>query len=394
MKYKVNKEGYYGKFGGAFVPPVLKPNLQELEDNYLKIIESEEFQKEYKLLLKDYVGRPTPLYYANNLSKKYGAHIYLKREDLNHTGAHKINNTIGQILIAKYLGKKRIIAETGAGQHGVATATACALMGMECTIIMGAKDIERQAPNVARMKMLGATVKPAKSGTATLKEAVDEALGYWVEDPKAFFLIGSVVGPHPYPDMVARLQSVISKEIKIQLKEKTGKENPDTIIACVGGGSNATGAFYHFLEDEDVELVVVESAGYGVNSGKTAATLHLGKEAVLHGSNTIVMLDEKGEVVEPYSISAGLDYPGVGPLYAHLNDIKRIKLVNITDDEALSAAYELTQIEGIIPALESSHAVAALSKIKFNKNQVVVVNLSGRGDKDLDTYMKNLDKCK
>ncbi|MBS9773887.1 MAG: tryptophan synthase subunit beta [Tenacibaculum sp.] len=390
MKYQVNEKGYYGKFGGAFIPPMLQPNVKELEDNYLKIIQSEAFQKEYKELLQDYVGRPSPLYYAKNLSNKYGTHIYLKREDLNHTGAHKINNTIGQILIAKHLGKKKIIAETGAGQHGVATATACALMGMECTVIMGAEDIKRQAPNVSRMKMLGATVKPANSGSATLKEAVDEALGYWMEDPTAFFLIGSVVGPHPYPDMVARLQSVISEEIKKQLKEKTGKENPDTIIACVGGGSNATGAFYHFLDDEEVELVVVESAGCGVNSGKTAATLHLGKEGVLHGSKTILMQDENGEVIEPYSISAGLDYPGVGPLFAHLNDVGRIKLISVTDDEALNSAYELTRIEGIIPALESSHAVAVLSKMKFKKDQVVVVNLSGRGDKDLETYMKSL----
>lgn len=390
MKYQVNKEGFYGKFGGAFIPPILEPNVKELADNYLNIIQSEAFQKEYKELLKDYVGRPSPLYYAKNLSEKYGTHIYLKREDLNHTGAHKINNTIGQILIAKHLGKKKIIAETGAGQHGVATATACALMGIKCTVVMGAEDIKRQAPNVARMKMLGATVKSANSGSGTLKEAVDEALGYWIEDPEAYFLIGSVVGPHPYPDMVARLQSIISEEIKQQLKEKTGKKNPDTIIACIGGGSNATGAFYHFLEEENVELIVVESAGYGLNTNKTASTLHLGKEAILHGSKTIVIQDENGEVLEPHSISAGLDYPGVGPLYAHLHNIGRIKLVNVTDTEALDAAYELTRIEGIIPALESSHAIGALAKIKFDKDQVVVINLSGRGDKDLDTYMKHL----
>ncbi len=392
MKYQVNENGFYGNFGGAFVPPVVEANVKELEENYLKIIQSEAFQEEYKTLLKDYVGRPTPLYYAKNLSKKYSTNIYLKREDLNHTGAHKINNTLGQILIAKHLGKKRIIAETGAGQHGVATATACALMEMKCTIIMGAEDIKRQAPNVARMKMLGATIQPANSGSATLKEAVDEALGYWVEDPEAYFLIGSAVGPHPYPDMVAKLQSVISEEIKKQLKEKTGKENPDTIIACVGGGSNATGAFYHFFNDEDVELIVVESAGHGIDTTKTAATLHLGTEGVLHGSKTIVMQDGNGEVVEPHSISAGLDYPGVGPLYAHLHDIKRTKLVNVTDEEALESAYELTRIEGIIPALESAHAVAALDKIPFEKDQVVVVNLSGRGDKDLETYMTHLEK--
>ncbi len=390
MKYQVNEKGFYGKFGGAFIPPAVEPNIKELEENYLKIIQSEAFQKEYKELLKDYVGRPSPLYYAKNLSKKYNTNIYLKREDLNHTGAHKINNTIGQILIAKHLGKKKVIAETGAGQHGVATATACALMGLECTIIMGAEDIKRQAPNVARMKMLGATIKPANSGSATLKEAVDEALGYWIEDPDAYFLIGSVVGPHPYPDMVARLQSVISEEIKKQLFEKTGKENPDTIIACVGGGSNATGAFYHFFENEEVELIVVEASGHGLYTEKTAATLHLGKEGILHGSKTIVMQDKNGEVIEPHSISAGLDYPGVGPLYAHLHDIKRTKLIDITDKEALNAAYELTRTEGIIPALESSHAVAVLNKLTFKKDQVIVVNLSGRGDKDLETYITNL----
>ncbi len=390
MKYQVNEKGFYGKFGGAFIPPIVEPNIKELEENYLKIIQSEAFQKEFIELLKDYVGRPTPLYYARNLSKKYNTNIYLKREDLNHTGAHKINNTLGQILVAKHLGKKRVIAETGAGQHGVATATACALMGMKCTIIMGAEDIKRQAPNVARIKMLGATIQPANSGSATLKEAVDEALGYWVEDPEAYFLIGSAVGPHPYPDMVARLQSVISEEIKKQLKEKTGKENPDTIIACVGGGSNATGAFYHFFKEEDVELVVVEASGHGMDTEKTAATLHLGREGVLHGSKTIVMQDENNEVIEPHSISAGLDYPGVGPLYAHLHDIKRIKLVNVTDEEALDSAYELTRKEGIIPALESAHAVAGLNKMTFSKDQVVVVNLSGRGDKDLETYIRHL----
>lgn len=391
MKFQVNENGYYGKFGGAFIPEVLEPNVNELKENYVQIIESETFQKEFKQLLKDYVGRPSPLYYATHLSEKYGAHIYLKREDLNHTGAHKINNTIGQILIAKHLGKTKVIAETGAGQHGVATATACALMGMECTIIMGENDIKRQAPNVARMKMLGASVIPATSGTGTLKEAVDEALGLWIEDTSAFFLIGSVVGPHPHPDMVARLQSVISEEIKYQLKEKTGKENPDTIVACVGGGSNATGAFYHFLDNEDVELIVIESAGHGLNSGKTAATLKLGTEAVLHGSKTIVMTDEEGNVVEPHSISAGLDYPGVGPLYAHMHDVGRTKLMSVTDKEALDAAFELSRIEGIIPALESSHAFAALPKMNFKKDQVVVVNLSGRGDKDLETYMNYME---
>ncbi len=392
MKYQVNEKGFYGKFGGAYIPEELKPNVKELEDNYLKIINSEAFQKEFKTLLKDYVGRPSPLYYAQHLSEKHQTNIFLKREDLNHTGAHKINNTIGQILIAKHLGKTKVIAETGAGQHGVATATACALMGMECTIVMGAEDIKRQAPNVLRMKMLGATVKPANSGSATLKEAVDEALVHWIQDSKAFYLLGSAVGPHPYPDMVLRLQSIISEEIKQQLKEKTGKEKPDTIVAAVGGGSNAGGAFYHFLEDESVELVVVESSGYGLNSDKTAATLHLGKEGILHGSKTIVMQDENGEVIEPHSISAGLDYPGVGPLFAHLYDTKRVKLISISDKEALNGALELSQKEGIIPALESAHAIAALSKMTFDKNQVVVVNVSGRGDKDLETYIAHFDK--
>lgn len=389
-KFHVDKNGYYGQFGGAFIPELLYPNVKELEDNYLKIIESKEFQKEFKYLLKDYVGRPTPLYLAKRLSEKYGAHIYLKREDLNHTGAHKVNNTVGQILIAKHLGKKRIIAETGAGQHGVATATVCALMGLECIVFMGEVDIKRQAPNVARMKMLGAKVVAATSGSKTLKDATNEAIRYWIQNPDTYYLIGSVVGPHPYPDMVARLQAVISEEIKAQLKEKTGKENPDTIIACVGGGSNAAGAFYHFLDDEKVELIAVEAAGLGVNSGESAATSQLGEVGVIHGSKTILMQDEFGQIIEPYSISAGLDYPGVGPLHAFLYESKRAKFMNATDQEALDAAYELTKIEGIIPALETAHALAVLPKINFKKNQVVVVNLSGRGDKDLETYIKNL----
>ena len=390
-KFHPDKNGYYGQFGGAFIPELLYPNVKELEDNYIHIIESDEFQKEYKSLLKDYVGRPSPLYLAKRLSEKYDAHIYLKREDLNHTGAHKVNNTIGQILIAQKLGKRKIIAETGAGQHGVATATVCALMGLECTVFMGEKDIERQAPNVARMKMLGAKVVPALSGSKTLKDATNEAIRYWIQHPETFYLIGSVVGPHPYPDMVARLQAVISEEIKWQLKEKTGNENPDTIIACVGGGSNAAGAFYHYLDDEEVELIAVEAAGLGVNSGESAATSQLGDVGVIHGSKTILMQDEYGQIVEPYSISAGLDYPGVGPLHAYLFESKRAKFMNATDKEALEAAYELTKIEGIIPALESAHALAVLSKIKFKKDQVVVVNLSGRGDKDLETYIKYLE---
>ncbi|AZJ36734.1 tryptophan synthase subunit beta [Tenacibaculum singaporense] len=390
MKFQPDNNGYYGQFGGAFIPELLYPNVKELEDNYIKIIESEEFQAEYKDLLKHYVGRPSPLYLAKRLSEKYGATIYLKREDLNHTGAHKVNNTIGQILIAKHLGKTKILAETGAGQHGVATATVCALMGLECIVFMGETDIQRQAPNVARMKMLGAKVVPATSGSKTLKDATNEAIRYWIQHPDTYYLIGSVVGPHPYPDMVARLQAVISEEMKVQLKEQTGKENPDTIIACVGGGSNAAGAFYHYLEDEEVELIAVEAAGLGVNSGESAATSQLGEVGVIHGSKTILMQDEYGQIVEPYSISAGLDYPGVGPLHAYLHETERTTFMNATDKEALDAAYELTKIEGIIPALESAHALAVLPKMNLQKDQVVVVNLSGRGDKDLETYIKHL----
>ncbi|WP_196889505.1 tryptophan synthase subunit beta [Aureivirga sp. CE67] len=392
MKYKVDKNGYYGEFGGAFIPELLYPNVEELALNYERIISSEAFQKEYIQLLKDYVGRPTPLYFAKRLSEKYHVPIYLKREDLNHTGAHKINNTIGQILIAKHLGKKRIIAETGAGQHGVATATVCALMNLECVVYMGAVDIERQAPNVARMKMLGATVIPAKSGSQTLKDATNEAIRDWIGNPEdTYYLIGSVVGPHPYPDMVAKLQSVISEEIKAQLLEKTGTEFPTKIIACVGGGSNAAGAFYHFLENENVELIAVEAAGKGVETEETAATSQVGDMGILHGSKTLLMQDEFGQVIEPYSISAGLDYPGVGPLHAHLFQSKRATFLNATDMEALEAALELTRLEGIIPALESAHALAVLSKINFKKDDVVVLNLSGRGDKDLATYQKYLD---
>ena len=391
-KFHPDKNGYFGQFGGAFIPELLHPNVQELADNYIQIIESEEFQKEYKSLLKDYVGRPTPLYLAKRLSEKYGATIYLKREDLNHTGAHKVNNTVGQILIAKKLGKTKIIAETGAGQHGVATATVCALMGLECTVFMGEKDIVRQAPNVARMKMLGAKVVSATSGSKTLKDATNEAIRYWIQHPETFYLIGSVVGPAPHPDMVARLQAIISEEMKWQLKEKTGKENPDTIIACVGGGSNAAGAFYHYLDDEDVELIAVEAAGLGVNSGESAATSQLGEVGIIHGSKTILMQDKYGQIKEPYSISAGLDYPGVGPLHAFLYESKRATFMNATDKEALDAAFELTKIEGIIPALETAHALAVLSKIKFKKDQVVVVNLSGRGDKDLEIYIKHLEE--
>lgn len=388
--FQPDKNGYFGQYGGAYIPELLYPNVKEIEDHYIQIIASKAFQQEYKSLLKDYVGRPSPLYYAKRLSGKYGTHIYLKREDLNHTGAHKINNTIGQILIAKKLGKTQIIAETGAGQHGVATATVCALMGLDCTVFMGEKDIIRQAPNVARMKMLGAKVVPATSGSKTLKDATNEAIRYWIQHPYTFYLIGSVVGPHPHPDMVARLQAVISEEMKWQLLEKTGKENPDTIIACVGGGSNAVGAFYHYMEEKDVELIAVEAAGKGVYSGKSAATSQLGEVGIIHGSKTILMQDDYGQIVEPYSISAGLDYPGVGPLHAFLYDTKRAKFMNATDEEALQAAYELTRIEGIIPALETAHALAVLPKLIFDKDQVVVINLSGRGDKDLETYIKHL----
>ena len=390
-KFHPDKSGYFGQFGGAFVPELLFPNVKELEDNYIQIIESEEFQQEYKDLLKEYVGRPSPLYLAKRLSEKYGAYIYLKREDLNHTGAHKINNTIGQVLIAKKLGKTKIIAETGAGQHGVATATVCALMGLDCTVFMGEKDIVRQAPNVARMKMLGATIVPATSGSKTLKDATNEAIRYWIQHPETFYMIGSVVGPHPHPDMVARLQAVISEEIQWQLKEKTGKTTPDTIIACVGGGSNAAGAFYHFMDDENVELIAVEAAGLGVNSGESAATSQLGEVGIIHGSKTILMQDDFGQIMEPYSISAGLDYPGVGPLHAFLYESNRAIFMNATDQEALTAAYELTKIEGIIPALETAHALAVLPKLNIKKDQVIVINLSGRGDKDLETFIKHLD---
>lgn len=387
MSYKVNLEGFYGEFGGAFIPEMLYHNVNELKENYLNIINSIEFQKEFKQLLKDYVGRPTPLYFAKRLSEKYATNIFLKREDLNHTGAHKINNTIGQILLAKHLNKKRIIAETGAGQHGVATATVCALMNLECIIYMGEIDIKRQAPNVARMKMLGAEVRPALSGSKTLKDATNEAIRDWIANPlTTYYLIGSVVGPHPYPDMVAKFQSIISEEMKIQLLEKTGRDYPDKIIACVGGGSNAAGAFYHYLDNHKVELIAVEAEGLGLTSGESAATTQLGSEGIIHGSKTFLMQNIEGQITEPYSISAGLDYPGVGPLHAHLFKSKRGVFLGATDKEALNAALELTKLEGIIPALESAHALAVLSKIKTKSNENVVVNLSGRGDKDMETY--------
>ncbi len=387
-----DENGFYGEFGGAFVPEMLYPNVLELQQNYLKIIQTEDFQKEFKLLLKDYVGRPTPLYFSKNLSEQFQAQIYLKREDLNHTGAHKINNAIGQVLLAKRLNKKRIIAETGAGQHGVATATACALLGLDCTIYMGEIDIERQKPNVERMRLLGAKIQPAKSGSRTLKDATNEAIRAWISDPVGtHYIIGSVVGPHPYPDLVAQFQSVISEEIKIQLKEKTGNENPDYVIACLGGGSNAIGAFYHFIDNGKTKLIAVEAGGLGVYSGKTAATIALGKKGIIHGSKTYLIQTEDGQIVEPHSISAGLDYPGIGPIHSYLHDTKKAEVVSITDDEAMQAAYDLSRKEGIIPAIESAHALAYLHKMKFKKDDVVVVNLSGRGDKDLAT-LQNYSK--
>ncbi len=391
MKFSVNEYGYYGNFGGAFIPEMLYPNVKALQESYLKIIHEESFQMEFQQLLRDYVGRPTPLFYAVRLSEKYNTNIFLKREDLCHTGAHKINNTIGQILLALKLGKKRIIAETGAGQHGVATATVCALKGLECIVYMGEKDIERQAPNVARMKMLGATVVPALSGSKTLKDATNEAIRDWINNPvDTHYIIGSVVGPHPYPDMVARFQSVISEELKKQLLVNTGSELPTHVVACVGGGSNAAGAFYHFINDEQVKLVAVEAAGCGIDSGMSAATTQLGKPGILHGSKSLLMQTADGQVVEPHSISAGLDYPGIGPLHAHLYETGRAIFMSATDEEALQAAFELSKLEGIIPALEPAHALFALNKIDFKKEDVVVVCLSGRGDKDLDTYMKFL----
>ena len=385
---KPDAQGYYGKFGGAYIPEMLHRNVEELREKYLSIMAETTFQKEFQQLLKDYVGRPTPLFLAERLSALHGTKIFLKREDLCHTGAHKINNTVGQILLARKLGKTRIIAETGAGQHGVATATVCALKGMECIVYMGEKDIERQAPNVARMKMLGAKVIPATSGSKTLKDATNEAIRDWINNPNdTHYIIGSVVGPHPYPDMVARFQSVISEETRWQLKEKTGSELPSHVIACVGGGSNAAGAFYHFLDEPTVQLIAVEAAGHGVHSGMSAATTQLGKPGVLHGSKSLVMQTEDGQVIEPHSISAGLDYPGVGPLHAHLFKSGRGTYLSATDDEAMQAAFELSKIEGIIPALESAHALAALKQMNFKSSDTVILCLSGRGDKDLATYM-------
>ena len=382
-----DKRGFYGEFGGAFIPEMLYPNVEELRENYVGILNSDSFRKEYASLLKDYVGRPSPLYYSRYLSDRYGAKIYLKREDLNHTGAHKINNAIGQILLARALDKTEIIAETGAGQHGVATATAAALMGMSCKVFMGEVDIARQAPNVERMKMLGAEVIPATSGSKTLKDATNEAIRYWINNPETYYLIGSVVGPHPYPDLVARLQAVISKEIEQQVVEQTGKALPDKVIACIGGGSNAAGAYYDFIDNEDVELISVEAGGLGVESGESAATSQLGREGIIHGSKTLLMQDAYGQITEPYSISAGLDYPGIGPMHAHLIKSGRATVYSINDDEALAAAVELSRHEGILPALESSHALAVLNYLDFQPDEIIVINLSGRGDKDLQTYL-------
>lgn len=387
--YQVDENGFYGEFGGAYIPEILHRCVDELQHTYLTVLQSDDFKKEYEQLLRDYVGRPSPLYLAKRLSRKYGCRIYLKREDLNHTGAHKINNTIGQILLARRMGKKRIIAETGAGQHGVATATVCALMDMECIVYMGKTDVERQMPNVQKMEMLGAKVVPVTSGNMTLKDATNEAIRDWCCHPSdTYYIIGSTVGPHPYPDMVARLQSVISEEIKKQLMEKEGRDYPDYLIACVGGGSNAAGTIYHYLDDERVKIVLAEAGGLGITTGKSAATIHLGKKGVIHGAKTLVIQNEDGQIEEPYSISAGLDYPGIGPMHANLSASMRAKVLAINDDEALKAAFELTRTEGIIPALESSHALAALEKINFKADDVVVLTVSGRGDKDMETYIK------
>lgn len=392
MNYLADANGFYGQFGGAFIPEMLQFNIEELQNNYKIIIKSKNFQKKFKILLKDYVGRPSPLFFSKNLSIRYKSKIYLKREDLNHTGSHKINNTIGQALLAQILGKKKIIAETGAGQHGVATATICTLLGLKCIIFMGETDIIRQDSNVKKMKMLGAQVLPAYSGNKTLKDAVNEAIRYWINEPDSYYLIGSVVGPHPYPEMVTEFQSIISEEIYKQLLEKEGSPWPNYVIACIGGGSNAAGAFYHFLKQESIKLIAVEAAGLGVNTAHTAATTHQGSQGVLHGSMTLIMQNKDGQIIEPYSISAGLDYPGIGPMHANLFKLKRVKYLHITDEEALKSAYELTRLEGIIPALESAHALAVLSKINFQKDEIIVINISGRGDKDMETYINRLSK--
>ena len=388
--FYVDERGYYGEFGGAYVPEILYKVVEDLKEAYLPIIESEEFQKEYYQLLRDYVGRPSPLYYARRMSEKYGCQLYLKREDLNHTGAHKINNTVGQILMAKKMGKTRIIAETGAGQHGVATATVCALMDMKCEVFMGATDVERQHTNVERMKMLGAEVHPVRTGNMTLSDACSEAIRDWCCHPKdTFYIVGSTMGPHPYPDIVARMQSIISKELKEQLQEKVGRDYPDYLVACVGGGSNAAGTVYHYLDDERVKIVLAEAGGHGVDTDYTAATIHRGTTGILHGSKMLVMQTPDGQIEEAFTISAGLDYPGVGPMHCNMYQKGRSQVLAINDDEAIRGGYELTRLEGIIPAIESAHAVAALSKLKFNPDDVVVLTVSGRGDKDIETYLKH-----
>ena len=389
--YLVNEEGYFGEFGGAYIPEILHRCVEDLKNTYLKVLQSADFKQEFDALLRDYVGRPSPLYLANRLSARYGCRIYLKRKDLNHTGAHKINNTIGQILLARRMGKTRIIAETGAGQHGVATATVCALMDMKCIVYMGKTDVERQHVNVQKMKMLGAEVRPVTSGNMTLKDATNEAIRDWCCNPAdTIYIIGSTVGPHPYPDMVARLQSVISEEIKKQLLEKEGRENPDYLIACVGGGSNAAGTIYHFVDNPEVQIVLAEAGGKGIDSGESAATIQLGRMGIIHGSKTLVMQSEDGQIEEPYSISAGLDYPGIGPFHANLSATKRALILAVDDQEALDAAFELTRLEGIIPALESAHALGALPKLSFKPTDVVVLTVSGRGDKDMDTYIDSM----
>jgi tryptophan synthase beta chain len=392
MNFDVSNEGFYGEFGGAYIPEMLYANVEELRERYLSILQSETFQTEFTELLRDYAGRPSPLFHAKRLSEKTGASVWLKREDLLHTGAHKINNTVGQILMARHLGKTRIIAETGAGQHGVATATVCALTGMQCVVYMGDTDIARQQPNVMKMKMLGAEVIAVHSGNKTLKDATNEAIRDWINHPRdTHYIIGSVVGPHPYPDLVSRLQSVISEELLQQVRSQTGKEDPDAIIACVGGGSNAMGAFYHYLEREKVRLIGVEASGMGVDTGETAATLAVGRPGIIHGSHTMLMQDDDGQILEPYSISAGLDYPGIGPVHAYLNQTGRVEYASVTDREALDAAFLLTRMEGIIPALETAHALAALEKLNFRSDELIIVNLSGRGDKDMGTYTKIME---
>ena len=388
--YHISTDGYYGNFGGAYVPEILHRCISELQEAYARVLDSREFRDEYAQLLRDYVGRPSPLYLAKRLSRRYGCKIYLKREDLNHTGAHKINNAIGQALLARKMGKTRIIAETGAGQHGVATATVCALLNMDCVVYMGATDVERQRVNVERMKMLGAEVRAVTSGNMTLKDATNEAIRDWCCHPAdTYYIIGSTVGPHPYPDMVARLQSVISEEIRRQLAEQEGRDYPDYLMACVGGGSNAAGTIYHYLDDDRVKIVLAEAGGEGVATGRTAATIHMGKAGIIHGSKTLVIQNADGQIEEPYSISAGLDYPGIGPMHAHLAQTKRATVLAVNDDEAIRAAYELTRLEGIIPALESAHALGALAKMEFQPTDVVVLTVSGRGDKDIETYLKH-----